>query len=63
MKRNASRILTTHTGSLPRSSELQELLRQREEQQGFDEGTFQGSDGEAVAGIVDRQRATGIASP
>jgi len=30
MKRSTSRILTTHTGSLPRSRELQELLRQRE---------------------------------
>ena len=29
MKRSESRILTTHTGSLPRSPELQELLRSR----------------------------------
>ena len=63
MKRIASRILTTHTGSLPRSSELQELLRQREEQQDFDEGTFQASVSEAVAEIVDCQQSTGIASP
>ncbi|MCY4366120.1 MAG: hypothetical protein OXE17_07845 [Chloroflexi bacterium] len=61
MKRSASRILTTHTGSLPRSPELQELLRQREEQQDFFEGTFQASVGEAVAGIVDCQQSTGIA--
>ena len=35
MKRSTSRILTTHTGSLPRSLELQELLREREEQRSF----------------------------
>ena len=38
MKRSASRILTTHTGSLPRSVSLQELLREREEQVSFDVG-------------------------
>ena len=38
MKRSTSRILTTHTGSLPRSPELQELLRDREE---FDGNQFQ----------------------
>ncbi|MDE2844086.1 MAG: cobalamin-independent methionine synthase II family protein [Chloroflexota bacterium] len=60
MKRSATRILTTHTGSLPRSSELQELLRQREEQGDFDENLFHTSVSEAVSGIVERQRATGI---
>jgi len=60
MKRSTSRILTTHTGSLPRSSNLQELLRQREEQREFDEDLFRTSVSEAVAGIVERQRATGI---
>ena len=38
MKRSESRILTTHTGSLPRSTHLQELLREREDQAGFDSG-------------------------
>lgn len=60
MKRSVSRILTTHTGSLPRPPELQKLLRQREEQQDFDENLFRTSVSQAVAGIVERQRATGI---
>ena len=60
MKRSSTRILTTHTGSLPRSPELQDLLRQREEQRDFDEGVFQSSVRDAVAGIVTRQQSTGI---
>ena len=60
MKRSTDRILTTHTGSLPRSVTLQELLRQREEQREFDEASFRSSVGEAVAEIVARQRDTGI---
>ena len=60
MKRSTSRILTTHTGSLPRSPELQELLRQREDQGGFDEVQFHASVHDAVAQIVARQQDTGI---
>ncbi len=60
MKRSTSRILTTHTGSLPRSVELQELLRQREDQQDFDEGRFRASVRDAVADIVARQENAGI---
>ena len=60
MKRSTDRILTTHTGSLPRSVPLQELLRQREEQREFDETSFQVGVGEAVTEIVARQRDTGI---
>ena len=60
MKRSTDRILTTHTGSLPRSVPLQELLRQREDQREFDEASFRSSVGEAVAEIVARQRDTGI---
>ena len=45
MKRSTDRILTTHTGSLPRSVALQELLRQREDQQDFDESGFQPASG------------------
>ena len=60
MQRSASRILTTHTGSLPRSPELQELLRQREEQRDFDEALFQSSVRDAVSRIVARQQNTGI---
>ncbi len=60
MKRSTSRILTTHTGSLPRSPELQELLRQREDQSDFDESQFHTSVHEAVGQIVTRQQDAGI---
>lgn len=60
MKRSTSRILTTHTGSLPRSPELQELLRQREDQRDFDETQFLASVHDAVGQIVTRQQDTGI---
>ena len=60
MKRSTSRILTTHTGSLPRSPELQDLLRLREDQQSFDEASFQSSIRTAVGDIVDRQQNAGI---
>ncbi len=60
MKRSTSRILTTHTGSLPRPPELQELLRQREDQRDFDEMQFLASVHDAVGQIVTRQQGTGI---
>ena len=60
MKRSMSRILTTHTGSLPRSPELQDLLRLREDQQSFDEASFQSSIRGAVSDILDRQQNAGI---
>lgn len=60
MKRSTDRILTTHTGSLPRSVPLQELLRQREDQQDYDPGAFHASIRDAVADIVARQQDTGI---
>ena len=60
MKRSTDRILTTHTGSLPRSVPLQELLRQREDQQDFDPASFHSSIRDAVADIVARQQDIGI---
>ena len=60
MKRSASRILTTHTGSLPRSPRLQELLRDREEQRDFDPVLFAAGVRDGVAEVVNRQRTTGI---
>ncbi|MCE2502279.1 MAG: hypothetical protein J4G13_15705, partial [Dehalococcoidia bacterium] len=60
MKRSTSRILTTHTGSLPRSPELQELLRLREDRQSFDETSFHSSVRDAVGDILDRQQNAGI---
>ena len=60
MKRSTSRILTTHTGSLPRSSELQELLREREDGTGFDRDKLAAGVRAGVAEVVDRQRRAGI---
>jgi 5-methyltetrahydropteroyltriglutamate--homocysteine methyltransferase len=60
MKRSTSHILTTHTGSLPRSRELQDLLRLREERQPFDQQAFDASVRTAVADVVRQQIATGL---
>ena len=60
MKRSESRILTTHTGSLPRSVGLQELLREREDGDAFDPATLADGVREGVADVVARQRAAGI---
>ena len=60
MKRSTSRILTTHTGSLPRSPELQELLREREEQRTFDANLFHAGVRNAVSEVVFRQQNIGL---
>ena len=60
MKRSADRILTTHTGSLPRSPDLQEFLRQREERGSLDEDRFTAGVRAAVAAVVAKQQDTGI---
>ena len=60
MKRSASRILTTHTGSLPRSLDLQELLRIRDDRNSFDEDLFSAGIRDAVAEVVAKQQSIGI---
>ena len=60
MKRSASRILTTHTGSLPRSPRLQELLREREEQRDFDPDVFAAGVREGIAEVVSKQQQAGV---
>ncbi len=60
MKRSTSRILTTHTGSLPRSPDLQDLLREREEQSSFDPNVFAAGVHNAVAEVVAKQQSAGI---
>jgi 5-methyltetrahydropteroyltriglutamate--homocysteine methyltransferase len=60
MQRSTSRILTTHTGSLPRSVALQELLRLREERRPYDQAAFANSVWAAVAEVVRQQIATGL---
>jgi 5-methyltetrahydropteroyltriglutamate--homocysteine methyltransferase len=60
MKRSTSRILTTHTGSLPRSVALQELLRLREERRPYDQAAFASSVRAAVDNVVQQQIASGL---
>ncbi len=60
MKRSERRILTTHTGSLPRSPEMQELLRLREGQDELDQAAFDASTHQAVSEVVQRQIDTGL---
>jgi 5-methyltetrahydropteroyltriglutamate--homocysteine methyltransferase len=60
MKRSTSHILTTHTGSLPRSLALQELLRLREEHRPLDQATFAAGVRTAVAAVVQQQIAIGL---
>jgi 5-methyltetrahydropteroyltriglutamate--homocysteine methyltransferase len=61
MQRSTAQILTTHTGSLPRSAELQEWLRLREEQCDLDPEAFDTAVREAVAEVVRKQLDVGLA--
>jgi 5-methyltetrahydropteroyltriglutamate--homocysteine methyltransferase len=61
MQRSTSQILTTHTGSLPRSGTLQEWLRRREEQRDWDQQAFEAVVREAVAEVVRQQLEVGLA--
>ena len=60
MKRSDSRILTTHTGSLPRSDELTALLVEVNEGRLEDRERFDRLVGEAIDDVVRRQLAAGI---
>ncbi len=60
MKRSMQKILTTHTGSLPRRDELLPLLMARDQGKPVDEAAFQSRVSEAVREIVRKQRDTGI---
>ena len=60
MKRSTSHILTTHTGSLPRSPALQELLRLREERRPLDPSAFTAGVRAAVHEVVQQQIAIGL---
>jgi 5-methyltetrahydropteroyltriglutamate--homocysteine methyltransferase len=60
MKRSESRILTTHTGSLPRSPELQELLRSRLDPKDGEAEEFLNGVNEGVAEVVAKQTSIGI---
>ena len=60
MKVSADRILTTHTGSLPRPSDLVALLNSKELGESYDRAAFSGRIRRAVLEIVRRQADTGI---
>lgn len=60
MPRSSHRVLTTHTGSLPRPKELRELLLAHETGQDTDSAHFQRQLQAAVRDVVQRQLAAGI---
>ena len=60
MKRSDHRILTTHTGSLPRPPDILEAMRQKEEGQLGDEAAFEAALAGHVEKIVARQVRLGI---
>jgi 5-methyltetrahydropteroyltriglutamate--homocysteine methyltransferase len=60
MQRSSDRILTTHTGSLPRPRKLTRLYSMRSRGDAVDEGEIARAGREAVRSIVARQHAAGI---
>src|SRR6266481_5424621 len=60
MQRSTSRILTTHTGSLPRPRELTRLYALRAAGAPADEAEIARAGRDAVCRIVDKQREAGI---
>jgi 5-methyltetrahydropteroyltriglutamate--homocysteine methyltransferase len=60
MRRSRDRILTTHTGSLPRPADLDQLLADREAGGDVDQGAFDKRVEQAVADIVASQLASGV---
>ena len=60
MKQSSQRILTTHTGSLPRPNDLQQMLYAKERGEQVDQVAFETKVQEAVQAVVRRQAACGI---
>ena len=60
MKRNTDRVLTTHTGSLPRDPKIFGLLEAREKGESADAGQFDTTARQVIAATVDRQLAIGL---
>ncbi|MCH7478934.1 MAG: cobalamin-independent methionine synthase II family protein [SAR324 cluster bacterium] len=60
MKQSVGRILTTHTGSLPRSEALLKFILARDAGEKVDEAAFQTCLRDGVMDIVARQTATGV---
>ena len=60
MKRSIDRILTTHTGSLPRTAKVVELLLAEQAEPGQRRAELQSAVAEAVAGVVRNQVECGL---
>jgi len=60
MKTSTDRILTTHTGSLPRPKPLIDLILGREKSGAVDAAVFEAATAKAVEDIVAQQAAAGI---
>ncbi len=60
MKRSTDRVLTTHTGSLPRPPDLLAMIDAKESGQPYDEKAFQERVKSAVAEVVRQQVSAGI---
>jgi 5-methyltetrahydropteroyltriglutamate--homocysteine methyltransferase len=60
MKHSSERILTTHTGSLPRSADLLTMLQRKESGETFDPTALAARVKSAVAEIVRQQMAAGV---
>ena len=60
MKRSEARILTTHTGSLPRPAGLVEMLGAMSRGEAVDEAALECLAGEATADVVSAQLAAGV---
>jgi 5-methyltetrahydropteroyltriglutamate--homocysteine methyltransferase len=60
MRRSSDRILTTHTGSLPRPADLDQLIADKETGRQVDDAAFNKRVTEAVADVVAIQLAAGV---
>lgn len=60
MRRSAERILTTHTGSLPRPAKVVELLLADKEKPGANRTALDAAVEDAVSGVVKKQIEAGI---
>ena len=60
MKRSTDRILTTHTGSLPRTTKVIELLLAERQNRGARKAELNAAVGAAIAHVVQKQIESGI---
>ena len=60
MRRSSDRILTTHTGSLPRPAKVVELLLAAKTGGGANGAALDAAVRDAIAGVIDKQQAAGI---